>query len=219
MAEDQTLLKTQKNRVFKNLQAEGLEPANFSWVKVKSRYFTVSKLNYLDGKYYFLFTPDLIEFSPGEKSTVQNTEITYLDYGIQLVKTWSMYLKREIEAPDLWAEMEKYRISVSLVLPEQVRNESIPAYEAEEIASKLHALAGKIDELFELGTEQSQFVHSKLNYLAEAAKRQLSLDWVHTSIGVCITIAMSLAMPPDKTKELWQLMKSLIGPFLHLIGS
>jgi len=159
-------------------------------------------LNYLDGKYYFRSSEGIFEFSPGEESIVQLAMGSVENY----VHLWSIYLRREIEAPNLWAEMEKYRISVSLALPEQVLNEPIPTHEAEEIANKMQALADKIDEQFELNTDQSQFVHSKLNYLAEAAKRQRSMDLVYTSIGFFGTIAMGLALTPDKTRELWQLM-------------
>ena len=235
MPETYTLLKSQKNEVFKILQEVGLEPAHFSWADIDlmpSVDRVVPRLNYLDGKYYFQFQRDTgksdlqfqrntgiaCKFTPGQERTVQCGKATSWGDLRRHVKFWSTYLKREIEATDFWAEMEKYRISVSLALPEQVRNESIPAYEAEEIANKLQALADKIDELFELNTDQNQFVRSKLNYLAEAAKRQRSMDLVYTSIGVFGTIAMGLALTPGKTRELWQLMKSLIEPFLHLIG-
>lgn len=227
MTETYILLKSQKNEVFKILQKSGLEPAHFSWADIDltpSVAIVVPRLNYLDGKYYFQFmvyeesTKHYCKFSPGSEHLVEGFQSTAWIEQTTHFRSWIHNLQREIEATDLWAEMEKYRISVSLALPEQVQNDPIPAYEAEEIANKLQELADKIDEQFDLDTEQNQFVRSKLDYLAEAAKRQRSMDWVHTSIGVCVTIAMSLTLAPDKAGELWQLMKSLVGPFLHLIG-
>jgi hypothetical protein len=134
------------------------------------------------------------------------------------VREWLGYLKREIEAPDLWAEMGKYKTSVSLALPAQLLNEPISASEAEEIAEKIEILAEKIEQQFQLTSEQDKFVRNRLNYLAEAAKRQRSSDWVHTSIGVFVTIAMSLALAPERAKELWLLFKVILGGFIHLIG-
>jgi len=234
-----TLLTSQKNEVFKIIQNFGLETANFSWdigestIPSKSKdllaingdvYFDkVPKLIYKEGQFYFQF--ELLKgqhrctFSPGRETPFETHFPGPWVHLTNHIKDWLSNLQREIEAPNLWAEMEKYRISVSLDLPEQTRNESIPTYEAEEIANKLNMLADKIDELYELKKDQSKFVRSKLHYLAEAAKRQKSMDFFYTSIGVFGTIAMGLALEPNKTKELWQLMKSLVGPFLHLIGS
>lgn len=219
------LLKTQKNEVFRILQESCLEPANFSWVRktVPTTSRIAPRLNYLDSNYYFWF--DMFEnkhcctFSPGEEKIVQWARPESWQNQIHYVRVWIRCLKREIEAPDLWHEMEKYKTSVSLALPEQFLNEPIPSYEAEQIADKLRLLADKIGQQFQLTDEQNHFVRSKLNYLADAAKRQRSADWVHTSIGVSITIMLGLALAPDRAKELWQLIESLLRGFIHLIGS
>ena len=231
MAEDHKLLKTQKNQVLSIIYKAGLEAANFSWTTQQIpdtsapppyKNIQVPRLNYLDGEHYFRFEKYSCTFSPGAKKTVQHEAgATSESFGGQLyyVGKWARCLKREIEAPDLWKEMGKYGATVSLALPEQILNEPIPAYEAEQIADKLQQLAGKMEQQFELNDEQNKFVRNKLNYLTEAAKRQRSMDWVHTSIGVFVTIAMAIALVPDKVKEFWQLVQSLFGEFIHLIGS
>jgi len=225
MAQDYTLLKTQKNEVFMILRERGFEPANFSWVAdyLQVSDTLVSRLNYLDGKYYFQFEAygetGRCVFSPGQEMAVQGGPAPFWMGQKNSVKFWSDYLKREIDAPDLWAEMEKYKTSVSIALPKQLLNEPIPANEAENISEKLSSLADKIEKQFELTNEQNQFVRNKLNYLADAAKRQRSIDWVHTSIGVYVTIAMGLALAPEQAKELWKLIKSIVGGFIHLISS
>ncbi|HUU20400.1 MAG TPA: hypothetical protein VMW72_24845 [Sedimentisphaerales bacterium] len=228
MEEDHKLLKTQKNQVLKIIYRAGLESANFFWTTQQipdtsiRKIIQVPRLNYIDGENYFRFEKYSCTFSPGVKKAVQHEAgSTSESFGGQLyyVDKWARCLKREIEAPDLWAEMEKYKTSVSLALPEQILNEPIPVYEVDEIANKLKQLADKIKEQFELTDEQNQFVHNKLNYLADAAKRQRSIDWVHTSIGVIVTMSMGLALAPDQAKRLWELMRSIVGGFIHLIGS
>ena len=204
-----------------------MEPANFSWkVNVASdtsvpppyKDVIVPRLEYLEGEYYFQFEHYSCTFSPGESQTVKYVRgMTFDQEVFDHVLRWARYLKREIKAPDLRAEMEKYKTSVSIALPEKLLNEPIPANEAEKISEQLSSLADKIEKKFELTNEQNQFVRSKLNYLAEAAKRQRSMDWAHTLIGVSVTIAMGLALAPDRAKELWELMRSL-GEFIHLIG-
>lgn len=135
------------------------------------------------------------------------------------VYQWVNYLKQEIEAPDFWAEIEKYRAILPLVSSEQLVNEPIPAYEVEEISDKLQLLADKIEKQFKLNEEQNQFVRSKLYYLADAAKRQPRRDWEHIFIAVVINIAFQLALEPTKAQQFWQLVKSVVGCFIHFIGS
>jgi hypothetical protein len=230
------LLKSQKNVVFEVIQANGLEPADFSWgigkYKVPSddiltrglidHEYEVPRLTYKNSQFFFQFGlykgGHHCTYSPGSNKPVHQEFSLSWSSIINRVVRWLNNLKRENEAPDLWAEMGKYKTSVSLTLPEQVLNEPISAYEAERIADKLQELANKIEELFQLTKEQNQFVRSKLTYLADAAKRQRSIDWVHTSIGVFATIAMGLALEPEQAKKIWELMKSIVG-FIHLIGS
>lgn len=234
MTDEYKLLKTQKNEVFEFLESTNLEPANFSWTSVKSSLHSnlfVPRLSHRDTRFYFQFDlggkPDSIirreenhccEFSPGETVPIlrqfPGSWAGLLGYFVQ----WLNNIKREIEAPDLWAEMEKYKVAFSLAPPEQILNEPIPTYEAEKISEKLSLLADKIEEQFKLTDEQNKFVRGKLNYLAEAVKRQRSIDFVYTVIGVSVTIATALALAPDKAKGLWELMKNLMGGFIHLIG-
>lgn len=136
MAKKHTLLKSQKNQVFKILQEAGLEPANFSWVETTSVWgsdILISRLNYRGGHFYFKFDFSFsrwvdgfipkthhCEFSPGDGLPISDEYPDNRQLQKGYVHKWADYLKREIEAPDLWAEMEKYKTSISLTLPEQL---------------------------------------------------------------------------------------------------
>jgi len=228
MVQKQVLLKTQKNEIFQILLDADLEPANFSWTEEPSitcHDLIVSKLKYRDGHFYFQFDFSrnklnrYCEFSPGEERAVEGEGIEN-SWLLQKnkVQEWAHLLKKEIDTPDLWQEIQKYQATFSLAPPAQLLNEPIPAYEAEKISNALQSLASQIEQQFELTNQQSKFVNSKLDYLAEAAKRQGHLDWIHTCIGVLITIAMALGMAPAQANRFWQLAKELLGQFIHLIG-
>lgn len=234
MSEQYTLLKTQKNEVFLMLEATDLEPADFSWTSVESKLHSkllVPRLNYRDTRFYFQFDlggkrgssfgdeeKHYCEFSPGNSvPIVHHFPGSWIGQMGRVVQ-WLGNLKKQIEAPDFWAEMEKYKVSFSLVLSEPILNEPIPAGEAEKIIEKLSLLADKIEEQFELTNEQNQFVRGKLKYLADAVKRQKSVDFVYNVIGVSVTIAIGLTLAPERAKELWELMKSLMSGFIHLIS-
>jgi hypothetical protein len=219
--ENHQLLKTQKNEVFQILQKAGLEPANFSW-DISSptvQGWTFPQLNYLEGRYYFVFALSFCILSPGiVELAVEHHNATSWNDRLRFFARWVQSLKKELEVPDLWAEMEKYKLSFSVTLPKRQVNEPISASEAEKISDKLSLLTNTIEQQFDLDAEHKKFVRSKLNYLAEAAKRQSSLDWVHTLIGVSVTIVLSLNLTPDKASDLWRLIKSVLSPFIHLIG-
>jgi len=231
MPESLLLLKTQKNEVFDILLNESLEPADFTWSQERGELLPnllVSRLNYRSGHFYFKFDFALSShgrnfvyyciFTPGGKTILHKDYPDDWTQQKEHIRSWAKRLKQEIEAPDLWQEIEKYRPTFSLVPPSKLLNEPIPAYEAEDIGESLRGLAGKIESQFKLSSEQTEFVRSKLNYLADAAKRQGRLDWVHTCIGVLITVAMGLALAPEEAGRLWQLVRNLLGKFIHLIG-
>ena len=229
MAEKLLLLKTQKNEIFEILQEEGLEPADFNWSEEESIHsadLIVSRLTYRDTDFYYQFDffgkdrYHTCEYSPGGEKKVQTAEPVDWHTQLRIAKIWASCLKKEIDAPDLWQELEKYQATFSLALPTKFKllNEPIPAYEVEQIVKALDALKQEIKEQFKLTKEESEFVTRKLDYLADAAKRQGRLDWVHTCIGVLITIAMGLSMAPTEASKLWLLVKELLGKFMHLIG-
>jgi hypothetical protein len=229
MQEKHLLLTTQKNEIYEILLATGLEPADFSWSEeagINHPALAVSRLKYRDGHFYFQF--DFIthtgtlrhysSFSPGKEQAVEDYYADSWIAQVAAAREWVSFLKREIDAPDLWLEIKKYQATFSLVPPAKLLNEPIPTYEADQIGEALRLLTGEIKKQFKLTTKQNEFVRSKLDYLADAAKRQPRLDWVHTCIGVLITIAMGLAMAPAEASKLWQLTKELLGKFVHLIG-
>jgi hypothetical protein len=129
---------------------------------------------------------------------------------------WAQCLKREIETPDPWAEMAKYRIAIEAGPLETMANESISAFEVEQIAQRLPVLAETIGREFRLSDAQTAILRGRLQYVSEAAKRQKSKDWAYTTLGVCVTTAMALSIPPRKADALWSLMKAEIGRFVPL---
>jgi len=221
MEKKYTLLRSQKNRVFKILREEGLEPADFKWTECQlGGSIDVSRLDYRDGVYYFQFTwYELNSWclaSPGRYRALEYEHPNDWEEQETCFRNWARHLKREFEAPDIWAQMEKYKVAFSATLPEKLLNEPISAYEAEGINERVSILADKMEEQFGLPPEQIEFVRSKLGYLAEAAKRQRSADWVYTSLGVAVAIAMGLDMAQNRAEALWKLMESELGEFIHL---
>lgn len=220
MVRKYTLLRSQRRQVFDILREIGLEPADFSWAEREELggAIIVSKLNYREGSYHFQFSWHELSswcvLCPGRYRSIEYEHPMNWKEQEASFRAWGQCLKREIESPDPWAELAKYKIVIGVESPDTVVNEPISAYEAEQIGGGLVRLAKRVEKELTLDNQSAELVRAKLNYLAEAAKRQRSRDWVYQAMGVCITTAMSLSQPPDKAGALWQLMKAEVGRFI-----
>ena len=222
------LLKSQKNEVFRILQEIGLDPANFEWGEEISidGDSVISKLGCYDED--FLITFDFYSYSgeenyyltfrPGEDRAIQEEQIDDWKLALRYVYIWAACVKREIDAPDLWAEIGKYKNSISLAIPEDVSENPIPAFEVEEIEDRLSKLSDTIIARFDLQEDESKFVRQKLNYLSESAKKQPRRDWQLMLIGSLVSIAFNLALDSEKAKLLWQLAKDALNSVIYFLG-
>jgi hypothetical protein len=131
-------------------------------------------------------------------------------------RNWAACLKREIEIPDPWGRLAKYQAVLGVEPPDNVVNEPISAYEADNIRQVLTRLGERIGQELKRDGAAVALVRGKLAYPAEAARRRRSRDWVYLALGVCATIAMSLSLSADGAAALWELMQHEVGRVAHL---
>jgi hypothetical protein len=116
MQHDATLLKTQKNDVFRMLTQADLRPGEFAWdTKKYTRYdrgqttYTISVLSHAPTGYFceFLYSGGL-NYSPGEERMVEFRQAVgdWRDVRDAL-HAWVEHLKRELKAPDPWADLQR----------------------------------------------------------------------------------------------------------------
>lgn len=179
------------------------------------------KLIHQPSKFFMEFSCDQkfhhIRYSPS-KEIIENTvpNLALWEKVLLHVTQWCVALKQEIDAPDLWSQMEKYTAYLSLPVTEDLPNEPISAVDAEEIEDRLYKFADKVEKRFNLVDDDNKFLRNRIDYLVDAAKRSSKRDFVNLSIGVIATIAMSLAISPEKAKTLWQLFRDALQHFLYL---
>jgi hypothetical protein len=221
MLKNYTLLKSQKNRAYELLQQGGLEPAEFSWSKEEiAGSLTVSRLNYRDGTYYFQFSSHEVNAwctaCPGQFRHLDHEYPKTWEEQEGVLRKWIACLKREVASPDLWEELAKYRIVLEAGSTAETVNEAISASEAGRIAEALVRVGDMIVRELALDEEKAALVRSKLAYLAEAAQRQKSQDWVYTALGVYVTLGATFALPEATLAVLWDLFRSEVCQFVHL---
>ncbi len=221
MLKNYTLLKSQKNRVYDLLRQGGLEPAEFSWNKEEiAGSLIVSRLNFREGTYYFQFSSHEVNAwctaCPGQFRSLDYEYPRSWEEQETVFKKWAQCLKREIAAADPWGDLAKYRIALGAVPTEEAVNEAISAQEALQIEQGLVRLADAIGRELILSEEDRALVRTRMSYLADAARRQKSRDWVFTALGVFVALGASLAVPEATLTILWQLFQAEVGQFVHL---
>jgi hypothetical protein len=216
-----------KNDIFECIQQAGLSPLSFEWSEEQTEYdsalnYSVSVIKHKNSNFYFKFDRAddgafVCKFSPGEVEFVVELGDAYYEWDEvrNEFTEWLSRVKKET-VPDLWEQIKDYAPDETFIRTDEISNAPFSYSEAENIIGSLDKLQAQIEKNFNLQGEQLAFIKREINYLKDAAKRQGKKDWVHTSIGVIVTIAMGLALSPEKTKLLWDLLKSCFAGLLQL---
>jgi hypothetical protein len=217
------LLRSQKKKVYDILREAGLEPAEFSWsyVEIADQLLT-ARLNYRSGEqYYFQFSPCEINAwcvaCPGTYRMIDQWYPKNWDEQEAIFEAWAQTLKNELDTPDPWADLAKYRLILNGDLSRDVPNEAIAAVEAEQIQQALVRLAERATQTFSLSSSQTAVVRARLEVMADAARRERSRDWVYTVIGVWTSTAAALALTEEQATTLWGMLKCELGSFVNLL--
>jgi hypothetical protein len=225
MTEHQVLLKKQKNELFRIIEEVGLEPSNFEWVEERVKGpqtdHVISKLVYRDLPYFYRFdvtmTRYLCKKCPGLQKTTGLAKFTGWSSVVADFAHWAKRLKAEIEAPDLWAEAQKYQSIFLVSTTEQIQEIPFSHAEAEQIASAFKEVETRIIREFDPAPEPLGFVQDKLSYLVSKAKEGYPrIDWVNILIGVMTSMAVVLSLSPEQARRLWAFHKQVLGSAVRL---
>jgi hypothetical protein len=59
-------------------------------------------------------------------------------------------------------------------------------------------------------------INSQLNSLLDASKRMERKDWVNQAIGALMTLSITLALPPETTKQALEILRQTLTGLVHL---
>ena len=116
MPYNRTLLAEQKSDVFAALEQAALKPAEFDWGTKKlttthsrgTDTYTISVLRHAQTGYFCEFLPAGLSYSPGKELAEEFLPIVG-EWGNKrdALSTWIQCLKRQLNAPDPWAALQK----------------------------------------------------------------------------------------------------------------
>jgi hypothetical protein len=220
----ETLLRTQRNDVLSVLRQQGLEPSDFEWGEEESSHSKgkmVSVLIHRPSLYWYKFDFVFAEFkewrqgkySPGKESPQAGSfKFSEWKNHLEVMRTeWLPNIKREIEAPDLWAAVSQEKQLVEAASSSKAENTPFTPKELGYISQQLDEIKEFLFKTQPFDAEQKHFVEVRIRYLEESASRVGRVDWLNLVIATLFGIGVQAALPPDTIRELFRFVGSALS--------
>lgn len=196
------LRKIKKNEIIKAIQTAGLDPREFdlgedeneAWIKHKpsNASFTISG----DPSKYV-----------GQYVSGDSQPWTYEKYnwvGVMLkVSLWLYEVKRDIETPDLWAELQNEAELLEVTYDKDTENTPFTPEEKKKIAQQFNEFADYAQRTYSLSAAQMNVLNAKLDYLVKATDRLGRVDWRNALLGVIIGYVLTIALSPESARSMF----------------
>jgi hypothetical protein len=204
------LQKWQRNILFEAIQAVGLNPRDFdltdSGAEIqikhkwsKSIFIIGGRPGHYVGRYVVGDGPDWpYDAYSWQASTTR-------------VSTWLQEVKRDLETPDLWAELRREVHLLGVGSNEVTDNTLFTQDEQKQIEERLRGLAKHVSDASSLSEAQKQILDEKIDYLVDSSRRLGRKDWLNIFIGVILGYLLSTALSPDVARGIFSTCLRAIG--------
>jgi hypothetical protein len=199
------LNKRDRNKIYRLIEASGLDPAEFSFKDTsnkitivhgsESRFELTLEEQTIHGLRNFGFDSDIEKRYTCRFNVTDGIIGRYSAEGSPTlidiwVPTWLREIRETIGAPDLWEELKNRR---QLLAEAQHESENTPftGEEQRQIAAQLQEIKDQLQEQSELTNEQLTEVNKKLDEVAEASKRMGRKDWLVFLLGTITALIIT----------------------------
>jgi hypothetical protein len=209
-----SLRKDQRNRIFEAVHDAGLSPEEFEFDLGEEE----STLRQGPSGAYFVFggvAGDYVSrYLAGEGPVEERTGLS--EYRLmQQVELWLFAVKRDIDTPDLWAQLQREKELFVAISDEATENTPFTTTEQEEIADQLGELKEYMARAYSLSEAQTRLLEERLDYLAAAAGRVGRKDWFLLAAGVMLGYVLTAAIPPEAVRDI---LGTLLTSIEHISG-
>jgi hypothetical protein len=204
------LQKWHANNIFEAIKEVGLDPREFDLkdssaeVRIKHKWSESYLISRHESGYYV-----------GQSVVGDGHVWPYGPYGwqslMQRVSLWLGEVKRDLETPDLWAELQREAKLLGAGSNAVTENTPFTPGEQKEIAGRLKELAKYVRKTHSLSPAQMQALDEKLEYLVDASHRLGRKDWLNAFIGVTLGYMLSVALPPESARTIFLTFLRAIG--------
>jgi hypothetical protein len=214
MATDARLTRIEKNDVIKLIERQHFSPVDFEWTTEESEentglsvgVYRKSILTHRPTGYYFVFGGRYLIFAPGETQRTdeeRRPDDPYLR--LRFVDEWLGRLRREYDAPDLWAAVGKENVLTEAASSETLDNRPFAPDELQLINTKLDDIKSYVLKGQTFDAEQGEFVEREFDYLKESSTRMGRKDWLNIFVGGLVGTIFTLGLDPEKARGLFAL--------------
>jgi hypothetical protein len=206
------LQKWQRNDIFTSIHDVGLDPKEFDLenndaeVCIKHRWSTSYLTIVPDPSHYVgsCVVGDGLDW-PVDVYSWQSL--------IERISRWLRDVKRDLETPDLWAELQ--RDAQLLFGAPSDDNTPFSPDELNEIAARLQALAEHARRTYSFSAAQMRALDTKVEYLVHAARRLGRKDWLNVCAGAFLGYILVASLPPEAARGMFLGLLRAVG---HLYG-
>jgi hypothetical protein len=207
--------KWQRNELFKTIEIAGLDPIEFEFENSDAGI----RLKHKWSDSCFIFSGDSGHYV-GRCVVGDGPDWPYEIYSWQSlvprVRRWLEEVKRDLETPDLWADLQREAELLGGASNEATENTPFTPDEQKEVAGQLQELAEYVGRTYSLSGQQMQILNAKLDYLVDASRRLGRKDWINAFAGAVLGFILAAALPPESARYIFLTLLRAIG---HLYGS
>lgn len=207
--------KWQRNAIFQAVKAGGLEPSECTFVYGDDG----ARITHLSSQSSFVLSGDPGRYVStavvGESPVRESESFTWVKVDEQ-VRRWAEEVKRDVDTPDLWAELERGSEVLTGARYVDVENTLFTLNEQAQIAEQLQQMQEFVKTTYALSEAQMLSLEAKFDDVGAAAGRIGRKDWLLLFYGVMFTVIVAGLLPPEAVQHI---LVTVLQALAHLFGS
>lgn len=135
------------------------------------------------------------------------------------VTAWLEEVKRDLQTPDLWAELQREAELLLGGSDDDAENTPFTLDEQKEIARRLREAATYVKSTYSFSAAQAQALDAKVDYLVRAAGRSGRIDWRNILVSAIVSVGFAAALPPESIRDIFATLANVVGDLIALLAS
>lgn len=119
------------------------------------------------------------------------------------ISNWLDEVKRDVETPDLWADLQGEAELLGVAYDEDTENTPFTPEEKKKITHEFSEFAVYAQRTYSLSAGQMNVLNAKLDYLIKATDRLGRIDWRNALVGVIMGYVLTVALPPESARSMF----------------
>jgi hypothetical protein len=217
-----SLLRGQRNDVYRLVSEAGFQPEDFAWDTRPSDSrpgVDIDRLAFKGTDYFFTFDKSEMRsfaptYSPGLYHLLMEPPRGKWSNALSSVRLWLASLRREVETPDLWAGAVATGDRLAFFRSDE-DNSPFTEMEVRAIGARIVTVKQFIAAR-DLPAGEYESIEKKLDYLVGASRRTGRLDWKNIAVTTVLALAAPAALNSEQARQVFEY---IVGVAQRLLAS